>query len=99
MAGYNVVPPRSAIKIGGIVQVAQKENYENGIITTGLVKAILTSRPDHPRGIKVMLQSGEVGRVQALGSDPIVPVEVLAEATSEPTNPDFHYEPDEDELL
>ena len=72
---YNQVPARSQIKIGEMVKVLQKKDYESGTITQGKVKRILTSRPDHPRGIKVMLESGKVGRVQALGSNPVVPVD------------------------
>lgn len=69
---YNLVPKRSEIQMGSKVKVIQKRHYETGEITEGIVEAILTSRPEHPRGIKVRLTSGIVGRVQALGGDPIV---------------------------
>ena len=71
---YNQVPARDLIKIGGRVKVLQKKDYESGLITLGLVKKILTSKTLHPRGIKVMLESGEVGRVQALGDDSVIPL-------------------------
>ncbi|MCA1758233.1 MAG: YwbE family protein, partial [Bacteroidales bacterium] len=35
-----------------------------GELTEGFVKRILTSSPTHPHGIKVMLETGEVGRVK-----------------------------------
>lgn len=69
---YNQVPARDKIKIGEVVQVLQKKDYESGKITKGKVVRILTSLLTHPRGIKVMLDSGEVGRVQALNNDPII---------------------------
>ncbi len=71
---YNKVPARDEIKIGSKVKVAQKKDYESGEITEGIVARILTSRPDHPRGIKVMLTTGIVGRVQALGGQPVIPL-------------------------
>lgn len=75
MAGqYNKVPKRREIKVGGRVKVLQKKDYVSGKITEGVVKRILTSKPIHPRGIKVLLTSGIVGRVQALGDQPVVPL-------------------------
>ena len=67
----------------------QKENYESGEITEGIVKRILTSKPVHPRGIKVMLDSGVVGRVQALGDDPVIPLDkptLEPEKEADPSN-------------
>lgn len=61
-----VVPPRDVLKPGVAVWVAEKKNYKNGILTAGIIKDILTSKEDHPRGIKVRLDDGTIGRVQAL---------------------------------
>lgn len=55
---------RSAIKIGAKVQVVQKQDQRTGKLTEGIVMKILTNSPNHPRGIKVMLEGGIVGRVQ-----------------------------------
>lgn len=55
---------RGNIKIGAKVQVVQKQNQRSGELTEGVVKRILTNSANHPRGIKVMLESGMVGRVQ-----------------------------------
>lgn len=55
---------RSNIKPGTKVQVVQKQDQRNGKLTDGIVKRILTNSAKHPRGIKVMLEDGIVGRVQ-----------------------------------
>ncbi|BBF43838.1 hypothetical protein lbkm_2526 [Lachnospiraceae bacterium KM106-2] len=57
---------RADIKIGGKVMVVQKQDQRTGKLTEGVVKRILTNSPNHPRGIKVMLESGIVGRVQEI---------------------------------
>lgn len=54
---------RSKIKIGATVNVVQKQDQRNGKLTPGVVARILTNSPNHPRGIKVKLESGIVGRV------------------------------------
>ncbi|MCR1984961.1 YwbE family protein [Blautia coccoides] len=55
---------RSNIKPGTKVQVVQKQDQRSGKLTNGVVKRILTNSAKHPRGIKVMLEDGTVGRVQ-----------------------------------
>lgn len=60
------VPKRSEIKIGMLVQIVEKQNQRTGTLTEGVVYRILTSSPTHPHGIKVMLEDGKVGRVQAI---------------------------------
>jgi uncharacterized repeat protein (TIGR03833 family) len=54
---------RRNIKIGCSVEVVQKQHQRNGELTQGIVKRILTNSANHPHGIKVMLESGKVGRV------------------------------------
>ncbi len=51
-------------KIGDRVLVVQKKDYESGVLTEGIVAQILTKVHDHPRGTKVCLTSGIIGRVQ-----------------------------------
>ena len=41
-------------------------DQRTGKLTRGVVKTILTKSPNHPHGIKVRLQTGQVGRVQAI---------------------------------
>ncbi|MEK7180975.1 MAG: YwbE family protein [Patescibacteria group bacterium] len=55
---------RENIKPGLEVEIVLKEDQLTGKLTRGIVKEILTSSNTHPRGIKVRLESGEVGRVQ-----------------------------------
>jgi len=46
------------------VDIVLKADQPTGKLTRGIVKRILTNSPTHPRGIKVMLEDGQVGRVQ-----------------------------------
>jgi len=55
---------RKDIKPGMVVTIVLKEDQKTGRGTQGIVKDILTPKAVHPRGIKVRLTSGEVGRVQ-----------------------------------
>lgn len=55
---------RKNIAIGADVEIVQKQDQRSGELTEGVVKKILTNSPNHPHGIKVMLESGEVGRVK-----------------------------------
>ncbi len=55
---------RSNIKIGSTVMIVQKQDQHSGKLTEGVVKRILTNSAEHHHGIKVMLESGIVGRVK-----------------------------------
>ncbi|MDD5291202.1 MAG: YwbE family protein [Patescibacteria group bacterium] len=57
---------RDNIKPGLRVAIVQKQNQGTGELTEGVVADILTNSPFHPRGIKVRLETGEVGRVQII---------------------------------
>jgi uncharacterized repeat protein (TIGR03833 family) len=57
---------RKDIKPGLDVYIVQKQDQRTGKRTRGIVKEILTSSAHHPHGIKVRLESGEVGRVQEI---------------------------------
>ncbi len=54
------------IKVGAKVWVVQKQDQRSGKLTEGVVSKILTNSKDHPHGIKVMLESGIVGRVKKI---------------------------------
>lgn len=60
---------RKNIEVGMSVSVIEKHNQRSGEITTGTVKNILTNSSYHPRGIKVRLTSGKVGRVTEILPD------------------------------
>lgn len=55
---------RRKIHIGAEVEIVEKQNQGTGELTDGFVKRILTKSTVHPHGIKVMLETGEVGRVK-----------------------------------
>jgi len=57
---------RSNIKPGLRVSIVMKKDQQTGKLTEGIVKNILTNSPAHPHGIKVRLESGEVGRVKEI---------------------------------
>ena len=57
---------RSDIKAGLQVKIVLKEDQRTGELTEGTVKDILTKSPKHPHGIKVRLETGEVGRVKEI---------------------------------
>lgn len=60
---------RSNIKPGMLVNIVQKQHQRTGELTEGIVKNLLTNSPTHPHGIKVRLETGEVGRVQEILED------------------------------
>jgi len=57
---------RAQIQTGMKVRVVEKQNQRSGKLTEGTVQRILTKSPDHPHGIKVMLDNGIVGRVKEI---------------------------------
>lgn len=54
------------IQIGQHVLIVLKQDQSTGKLTEGYVKDILTKAPNHPRGIKVRLTDGRIGRVQKI---------------------------------
>jgi uncharacterized repeat protein (TIGR03833 family) len=61
---------RTDVYAGLEVDIVLKEDQRSGRLTRGIVEDILTNSSFHPHGIKVRLQSGEVGRVQNIVSKP-----------------------------
>ncbi|UZH56487.1 YwbE family protein [Salinimicrobium tongyeongense] len=59
-------PTRKEIVPGSRVAIVQKQDQRSGRLTYGYVADILTKSPMHPHGIKVRLETGEVGRVQKI---------------------------------
>ncbi len=57
---------RKNIHIGLEVDIVLKQDQRTGKTTRGIVKDILTKSPNHPHGIKVRLQDGQVGRVKSI---------------------------------
>ena len=72
---------------GDKVKIVQKKDYASGTLTEGVVKEVLTSKRFHPRGHKVRLTNGIIGRVQEFPNE--------KEKSSEPL---ISYTPSEDDL-
>ena len=60
---------RSRIYPGVEVQIVRKQHQRSGQLTRGVVQDILTKSATHPHGIKVRLETGEVGRVKEILSE------------------------------
>ena len=59
---------RQDVHMGARVRIVEKQNQRTGITTEGIVKDLLTSSAFHPHGIKVRLETGQVGRVKEIPS-------------------------------
>lgn len=57
---------RSNLKPGMLVDIVLKKDQPTGKLTRGRVMRLLTKSSTHPHGIKVMLEDGQVGRVQMI---------------------------------
>lgn len=57
---------RDDIRPGLRVEVVLKADQRTGKLTAGVVKDILTKSATHTRGIKVRLETGQVGRVREI---------------------------------
>lgn len=54
---------RKDVRPGLMVDIV-KQDQRTGRLTRGVVKDVLTKSSHHPHGIKVKLETGEVGRVK-----------------------------------
>jgi uncharacterized repeat protein (TIGR03833 family) len=57
---------RKNIRPGMKVAIVLKKDQRSGKLTQGVVENLLTKSPTHPHGIKVRLETGEVGRVKEI---------------------------------
>ncbi len=55
---------RKDVRPGLTVDIVLKQDQSTGGLTRGVVKDVLTKSSYHPHGIKVRLETGEVGRVK-----------------------------------
>jgi uncharacterized repeat protein (TIGR03833 family) len=55
---------RKDVRPGLTVDIVLKHDQLTGRLTRGVVKDVLTKSAFHPHGIKVRLETGEVGRVK-----------------------------------
>jgi len=86
-------------KPGDKVIIIQKANYGTENFDEGIVKEVLTSAPFHPRGHKVRLMNGVVGRVQNFSDQKeLTPKQPKYEKEEEIVEDQPKYFPDEDDL-
>jgi uncharacterized repeat protein (TIGR03833 family) len=57
---------RADVRPGLRVSIVLKRDQHTGKLTDGIVKDILTNSSSHPHGIKVRLESGDIGRVKKI---------------------------------
>ncbi|HEX8189241.1 MAG TPA: YwbE family protein [Pyrinomonadaceae bacterium] len=57
---------RKDVRPGLTVAIVLKQDQRTGRLTRGVVRDVLTKSPRHPHGIKVRLETGEVGRVKEI---------------------------------
>jgi uncharacterized repeat protein (TIGR03833 family) len=55
---------RKDVRPGLKVDIVLKQDQRTGRLTRGTVREVLTKSSHHPHGIKVRLETGEVGRVK-----------------------------------
>ena len=55
---------RKNVRPGLRVDIVMKHDQRTERLTRGVIKDVLTKSPHHPHGIKVRLETGEVGRVK-----------------------------------
>jgi uncharacterized repeat protein (TIGR03833 family) len=63
---FKKMTSRKLLKIGDLVSITLKCDQGTDKLTVGRIAEILTNSANHPRGIKVRLTSGQVGRVQKM---------------------------------
>ncbi len=57
---------RADIRPGITVLVELNEDKRTGKLTGGRVQEVLTTSPNHPHGIKVKLENGQIGRIKQI---------------------------------
>lgn len=60
---------RKDVRPGQLVEIVMKADQRTGTLTKGIVQRLLTKSATHPHGIKVQLETGEVGRVKNILPD------------------------------
>lgn len=69
---YHPVPTIEQVVVGSSVSIVLKQDQPTGQEVQGVVQDLLT-RGNHPKGIKVRLSDGRVGRVQRMAGDGTAP--------------------------
>jgi len=80
---YKAVPTIQQVTPGAAVSIVLKQDQPTGREVQGTVQDLLT-RGNHPRGIKVRLTDGRVGRVQRMANDQSPPSQQQQSTTPGP---------------
>ncbi|KAL2204944.1 hypothetical protein CC79DRAFT_1370761 [Sarocladium strictum] len=86
------VPTIQQVIPGASVFIILKEDQPTGEETQGIVQDLLT-RGNHPRGIKVRLQGGLVGRVQRMGTETASSASIAMSAPGTPSGQSLRQSP------
>jgi uncharacterized repeat protein (TIGR03833 family) len=78
------VPTIKDVVAGASVNIILKADQPTGRTVSGIIADVLT-RGNHPRGIKVRLTDGRVGRVQSMANGAPAPVEARHVSTTSAT--------------
>jgi uncharacterized repeat protein (TIGR03833 family) len=84
------VPKHSALGLRVPVNIVLKADQRTGKLTRGIIAEVLT-RGDHPRGVKVRLESGAIGRVHSL-AETSAQAQVIGEQSGASLQDDKHRE-------
>jgi len=57
---------REDVKVGQEVNIVLKKDQRSGNLTNGIIKRLLTKSSNHSHGIKVELETGDIGRVKEI---------------------------------
>jgi uncharacterized repeat protein (TIGR03833 family) len=57
---------REDVEIGQEVNIVLKKDQRSGKLTNGIIKRLLTKSTKHTHGIKVELESGDIGRIKEI---------------------------------
>ncbi|WP_024345354.1 YwbE family protein [Lacrimispora indolis] len=68
---------RADVKIGAKVKTVLKADQRTGRLAEGVVVCLLTKSRTHPHGIKMVLEDGQVGRVQKIVEEYLSPLSAL----------------------
>lgn len=84
---------------GDRVNIIQKQHYATGELTSGVVKDVLTKKRFHPRGHKVRLTNGLIGRVQSFVDEVGEQTQLSDQTPQSVVDNSAKYFPGEDELV
>ncbi|GAB1199342.1 hypothetical protein APSETT444_008688 [Aspergillus pseudonomiae] len=91
------VPTTREVVPGAPVNIILKADQPTGRTVSGTIADVLT-RGNHPRGIKVRLTDGRIGRVQSMGTGEVKAERQASEELYKKTPDEIHYREAEDDI-